>query len=482
MGDYDTEAMCLTRLIRLSSNPEREFNDLCHLLRDVPQDLHSYDWPLISGYLIYPQDRVTEKLKREMTDRLSAHDGSDVWVPNLRWMLGMILYALEENGEAAENSYRNAHHAYPFVTKYLRNLVDKTFPRFKRQAPQGTNAPGYWDSPNSSAPPPRYLYRSPNNIVESPDRATSPTYWGRTEQDRATNKLSESHEYRNIALARGPNVNRKSKEDHSTGETRRDPTPRRVVETENRINLREGGGAVKQATKAQDPNSHSAFGERLRDREPNCLDMNAASQQSVEVSIEGDIAPRTAQTIRERAVSRVPRQTGPGHVPRKGKEMTRLASRLAGEDRRYYSRRSRDYLSSEESQSDDGYFLYIDDTTHEKSGDVEGRKNIDPHTSMERENASMGYGAVEMSVRTLSAWFAGQPSQPSRAPRTWRLKRKEKVKLRFPRRTMLETYQLTRMKEEHPRLKWGDSAAYSRIEGPCVSWAVNHELEVFGGA
>ncbi|RYP68792.1 hypothetical protein DL770_008374 [Monosporascus sp. CRB-9-2] len=243
IGDYHTEAMCLTQLIRLTSKPAAEFEELCHLQKHYQQDLISYDWTLASGYLIYSPDTVTDKCEGEMTERLITLVGSNLIIPNIQWVLGMILYALKTNREDAENAYRSAYTAYPFITENLQILVDNTFPRFKQ-------------------------------------------------------------------------------------------------ETENKT----------------DTGSHP------RDKANNA----------------GHIAPKTVRrrTLRARAT-------------------TRNRSRQDEKGGRDHSRRSRPYRSSDESQSDNGSSIVVDDITYEKSGNLEEVKQIDSHTSMGRNDGDISYRTAD---------------------------------------------------------------------------------------
>lgn len=101
LGDYETEAMALKRLILLLENPAREFEELCNLQSVTQGDIIGYSKTLISKYLISNTDDLKQDLKSKISRLSDIPYFYDSLAPLDSWMLGVLRHSLEGEGSAA---------------------------------------------------------------------------------------------------------------------------------------------------------------------------------------------------------------------------------------------------------------------------------------------------------------------------------------------------------------------------------------------
>ncbi|KAI1488467.1 hypothetical protein F5X96DRAFT_645323 [Biscogniauxia mediterranea] len=108
LGDYATEAEALQELIKLSTNPSNEFEDLCNLQKSIQGDDYRYSQTLVSKYLVANSDHARTVLKKQITEQSSIPGFFELLDPIQEWSLRMIQHALEGEGPVAELYLREA--------------------------------------------------------------------------------------------------------------------------------------------------------------------------------------------------------------------------------------------------------------------------------------------------------------------------------------------------------------------------------------
>ncbi|KAI0594193.1 hypothetical protein F4775DRAFT_454653 [Biscogniauxia sp. FL1348] len=108
LGDYATEAEALQELIKLSTNPSNEFQDLCNLQKSIQGDDYRYSQTLVSKYLVANSDYARTVLKKQIAEQSSTPGFFELLDPIQEWSLRMIQHALEGEGPVAELYLREA--------------------------------------------------------------------------------------------------------------------------------------------------------------------------------------------------------------------------------------------------------------------------------------------------------------------------------------------------------------------------------------
>ncbi len=127
--DYRTEIWALIQLVRLSSNPEEEFDRLCHLQKNVAGDLLAYEDTLATSYLIRRPERLADELKHEIIDHFKTTRSSALcYCSDTRWALSMLLYSLEDKKEQADKALQTAYYEYRYISRNLQILLEDKFP------------------------------------------------------------------------------------------------------------------------------------------------------------------------------------------------------------------------------------------------------------------------------------------------------------------------------------------------------------------
>ncbi|KAJ2972416.1 hypothetical protein NUW58_g9190 [Xylaria curta] len=106
LGDIRTQVLSLKELIRLSTNPQKEFDALCGL-QLAGGDWLGYGQTLPSRYLIATTHPEKEILKTKITEVLSHLTHSSVCDPGWRWAITMLMYKLEGRSLQAMNYLLN---------------------------------------------------------------------------------------------------------------------------------------------------------------------------------------------------------------------------------------------------------------------------------------------------------------------------------------------------------------------------------------
>ncbi|KAI0899780.1 hypothetical protein F4806DRAFT_453875 [Annulohypoxylon nitens] len=136
LGDYQTEAIALQRLILLLANPAREFEELCHLQNLIQGDICGYSRTLASKYLISNTNDSKQNLAQEISGLFNIPNFSNS-IPILdSWMLNMLHYSLEGNGPAAQRALKEAIEDYQALTWERRVEIDKKFPTIFQRVSQ----------------------------------------------------------------------------------------------------------------------------------------------------------------------------------------------------------------------------------------------------------------------------------------------------------------------------------------------------------
>ncbi|KAI1103136.1 hypothetical protein F4804DRAFT_311149 [Jackrogersella minutella] len=134
LGDYQTEAMALQRLIVLSGKPDNEFEELCNLQKRSQGDICGYSKTLVSKYLISNTENLRQDLKLEISRLFDIPDFCDCLSMLDSWVLNMLQYSLEGRGPAAEGILKGADEDYRALPVEYQIKIDKKFPEIKRRA------------------------------------------------------------------------------------------------------------------------------------------------------------------------------------------------------------------------------------------------------------------------------------------------------------------------------------------------------------
>ncbi|KAI0469190.1 hypothetical protein F4859DRAFT_523021 [Xylaria cf. heliscus] len=131
-----TEVLSLRELIRLSANPQKDFDKLCEL-QLAKGDLFGYGETLASRYLIAKTPSDKETLKKEITDVLSQIITSDLCGPYWRWSITMLMYKLHGRSLQQINYQLKTDFAdyYNMNAKFLQRVLQK-MPEFSDWAQQ----------------------------------------------------------------------------------------------------------------------------------------------------------------------------------------------------------------------------------------------------------------------------------------------------------------------------------------------------------
>lgn len=97
LGDYQTEIAALNDLIRLSSDPRTEFEDLCTLLK-LNGAGEEYARVLTSKYLVSTTTELRDKLKQELLEFLAGLGATEIISARTAWMVNMLYFRLEGLG------------------------------------------------------------------------------------------------------------------------------------------------------------------------------------------------------------------------------------------------------------------------------------------------------------------------------------------------------------------------------------------------
>ncbi|KAI0889020.1 uncharacterized protein GGS22DRAFT_66167 [Annulohypoxylon maeteangense] len=127
LGDYQTEVIALQRLIVLSANPNKEFEELCNLQRITQGDVCGYSKTLTSRYLISDTEDLKQDLKQKISGLFDITNFSDSISMLDSWILNMLQYSLEREGPAAERALEGAGEDYQDLPWAFRVEIDKKF-------------------------------------------------------------------------------------------------------------------------------------------------------------------------------------------------------------------------------------------------------------------------------------------------------------------------------------------------------------------
>ncbi|KAI1386450.1 uncharacterized protein F4822DRAFT_410099 [Hypoxylon trugodes] len=125
LNDYQTEAMALQKLIMLSANPKKEFEELCKLQKWTQEDTYGYADTLISKYLISGTDESKSALKSEIYGLFTIPDFPECLSKLKSWMLNRLQYSLEDEGPAAERALQESHKDYQHLDQVYRQMIDE---------------------------------------------------------------------------------------------------------------------------------------------------------------------------------------------------------------------------------------------------------------------------------------------------------------------------------------------------------------------
>ncbi|KAI0127470.1 hypothetical protein BJ170DRAFT_373681 [Xylariales sp. AK1849] len=133
LGDFQTEALALQELIRLSANPQHVFDELCSLQKTV-WDNDSYVDTLVSTYLLADTEDARKRLRDEMSEQTSSDGYTDYLNTDLIWMVNKLLYTLADEGPEREKAMGTIDEYYEYIYARLRGEIDKKMPELKTRA------------------------------------------------------------------------------------------------------------------------------------------------------------------------------------------------------------------------------------------------------------------------------------------------------------------------------------------------------------
>ncbi|OTA63621.1 hypothetical protein K449DRAFT_421717 [Hypoxylon sp. EC38] len=127
LGDYETEVMALQRLIILSPNPSKEFEELCKLQKVTQGDICGYSKTLTSKYLISNTDDLKLDLKAEISKLFEVPDFSNCLSMLDSWILNMLRYTLEDEGPAALRALKESNDDYENLPGEFQSKISARF-------------------------------------------------------------------------------------------------------------------------------------------------------------------------------------------------------------------------------------------------------------------------------------------------------------------------------------------------------------------
>ncbi|KAI1409588.1 hypothetical protein F5Y13DRAFT_203258 [Hypoxylon sp. FL1857] len=141
LGDYGTEAMALQRLITLSTNPFKEFEELCNLQKVIQGDIWGYSMTLASKYPISNTNKLKRDLKMELSEFFDIPKFGACLATMDVWVLKRLRYTLEDGGPAARRALGKSDENYKFLPKELQRMISEKFPDIPRRVGQTISDP-----------------------------------------------------------------------------------------------------------------------------------------------------------------------------------------------------------------------------------------------------------------------------------------------------------------------------------------------------
>ncbi|OTA96079.1 hypothetical protein M434DRAFT_151590 [Hypoxylon sp. CO27-5] len=127
LGDYQTEVVALQRLIILSPNPSKEFEELSKLQKVIQGDICGYSKTLTSKYLISNTDDLKRGLKSEISKLFDVPDFSNCLSMLDSWILNMLRYTLEDEGPAALRALKESNDDYENLPGEFQSKISARF-------------------------------------------------------------------------------------------------------------------------------------------------------------------------------------------------------------------------------------------------------------------------------------------------------------------------------------------------------------------
>ena len=142
--DHMMEAIYLTQLIHLTSNPAAEFARLLHLQKDISRSIIAYHRSLAACYLFCNAEDTAKNLQVELDIQLNKHIVHDA---ETLWLLSRLRFSLGGYGESV--AFWTADSIYRFLPHHLQYNLERKIPHIRNRKDR---------SPRASTPPPFNLY------------------------------------------------------------------------------------------------------------------------------------------------------------------------------------------------------------------------------------------------------------------------------------------------------------------------------------
>ncbi|KAI0186870.1 hypothetical protein EV127DRAFT_164858 [Xylaria flabelliformis] len=130
MGDYELMILSLQLIIRFSTDPRKEFEELCYLQRSVCEDYQGYVDTLVSSYLVSDTEEAKAKLFQNLSAQILGTNCLGHLPEDLFFMANLLLHSLSGGMRNSRVTLRNAQISYAELNTSYKALKEEIARKF----------------------------------------------------------------------------------------------------------------------------------------------------------------------------------------------------------------------------------------------------------------------------------------------------------------------------------------------------------------